>query len=409
MRARLRSHFVLMTLLVPLAGARPIAAQEITASYESPTYGYTITWDVTDWTVDHSETLIAAEATELDRLRLQTISGAVLYVDGGRFGYADGAACISVELVRIASADSTSEFRPFLQADGTALAGEDAGNAYAAFEYTVTIEGDDPYDEVVYIECRPLLGFNATLSFSVFMNPETMAQDVAAANAVIGSLQLPPPDRTATPPSTAVAPVVDEAWFAAQVAAATAAASVVGPTDGKLVQSMDEVALAVAAENEQNFYLRVEFQNPIGTDDAPWDIGVQFREQESGERYQLKVESTSIWRLSIGIEARLQTGTVTPIDTTPDASNTLELVVAGDVGAFRVNGGAVVELLELSELSEPGVVSIGAAFFAENTVEGAITSYRDFELWTLPGERPVATPEATPIAAPQGRSLVTVG
>lgn len=86
MRAYPRSLFVLLFALVPLAGARPIAAQGITASYESPTSGYMITWDVTDWTVDHGETLIASEATDLDRLRLQTSSGAVLYVDGGRFG-----------------------------------------------------------------------------------------------------------------------------------------------------------------------------------------------------------------------------------------------------------------------------------------------------------------------------------
>lgn len=243
-------------------------------------------------------------------------------------------------MARLASAGSTSKFRPFQQADGTELAGEDAGIAYAAFEYTVTPEGDDPYDEIISVECRPLPGYDATLSFCLFRNPESFAQDMAAASAVIASLQ---------------------------------------------------------------------FQNPTEAGDAPWDIGVEFREQSSGERYQLKAESSSIWRISIGIEERLQTGTVGSIDTAPDASNTLELVVTGDVGAIRVNGGPVVGPLDLSTLPGPGIVSIGAAFFAENTVEGAVTSYRDVQLWRLPGARPVATPGATPIATPQGRSRVMVG
>ena len=399
MRAWPRPLFVLMIVLLPLVAATPSTAQDTTSSYESPTYGYQLTWDANRWIIDHGAALIDSDVVSLDRLRLQSVDGAILYVDAGQFGYADAADCLSVESAQLAGAPQRSEFRPFVPADGGELAGERAGGAFAAFEFVVTPDNGDPFDEVAYVECRPLPGSEATLVVVFYTRPDTFEQDMVEVEAVIDSLRLPS-DHTAATPAPEAMTTVDEAWFATQVTAATAAPSVTGPAAGILVQTAERVSFAVAAANEENFYLRVRFQNPSDTDDAPWDVGVDFREQSSGDRYRLIIESSSVWGLSLVDTTRIHTGTLASLEPAAGATNTLELIVAGDVGAFRLNGGELIGPLDLAALTEPGRIRIGAAFFTGNTVEGAVTRYRDLQVWTLPSEVPTPAPTPTPTPTP---------
>ena len=233
---------------------------------------------------------------------------------------------------------------------------------------------------------RPLLATLAVL-VSLTATPPVRAQDT-------------PGPATPVPASTAEAgpSPLDEAWFEAQVAAATAEPSVTERVSGELTQSMERVSLDVAADDLENFYLQVEFINPSDADEAAWDFGIQFRDQGDGSPYRLIVDSNGRWYLRLGIDTAVQSGTVTSLATGAGDANRLELVVTGDEAAFRLNGAELVRSLDLSERSGPGRLFVGTAFFTETTVEGAVTSYRDLQVWPLPATTP--TTSATPIAAP---------
>jgi hypothetical protein len=53
------------------------------------------------------------------------------------------------------------------------------------------------------------------------------------------------------------------------------------------------------------------------------------------------------------------------------------VVVVGDTGYFAVNDQFIVSL-DTSALRQSGEVWIGTAFYPENSVNGAITPFRDF-------------------------------
>ena len=377
-----------VTMPTAASSSTPVATAE-SGRYDSPTYSYVVTWDAGLWSVDESATLVAGGSAAIDRVRLRQASGVILYVDGGVFEYPDVAACVRGESDLIAAAETRSEYRPFVQEDGAELTGETDGAAFAAFQYVLTPETGEPYDEVVYIECRPLAGTDATLVFTLFASPSAFEQALTEARAVIDSTQLD---------------VV--AWFAAQVETATAEPSVVGPLSGELVQSTERVSLALAAANEQNFYLRARFQNPSDADEAPWDFGIQFRNGAEGY-YRLIINSTGRWALLQDGEVMVEAGSVMSLTTDAGATNALELVAAGETGAFRLNGEETAGPLDLSAIMEPGQVSVGTAFYTSNTVEGAVTNYRDVEVWRLAADEPAATPGATATAGVPTDSIQT--
>ncbi len=391
------------TLLAVLVGALPaMAAQETATSYQSPTYGYGIRWDTEVWTADEDAVLVADGPAAVDQVRLVKTDGGSLHVVGAEHGYADAASCVDAEADLLGAAAGVSAVVPLVQNDGQALAGEVDGIAYAGFQLTYMPETGAALDLMHFIECRLLPGSNASLVFALATTPDQFERDMAAAGAVNETLAFPLA-QTATPAAApdrgATANLVDDAWFADQVAAATADASVAGPFDGELVQATGRSTLFVPGVEIEHFYLRVRFQNPSDAIDAPWDFGVTFRENAAGEHYRLVFDSFGGWYLTIGIDEDVQTGSVASLQSGADGVNSLELVVAGDTGAFRLNG-ELVGPLDLAAITGAGQISIGTAFFAANTVDGAVTSYRDLQIWPLaaPPALPASIPTPTPRA-----------
>ncbi len=228
---------------------------------------------------------------------------------------------------------------------------------------------------------------------------EVWSLDAAAPAAVAGAAGATPVP--AATPSTEPDPAAAGAEFERRRQEARAGSSVAGPRGGELVQAVGEAAIVVAGVDVRDFYARARFASPSDPDAAGWDYGLVFRDQGGRDQYRLIVDSTGSWYLSIGPETAFAAGSAVGLNLEPDGLNTLELVADGTVGYFSVNGQFVAQL-DLSRIVDSGDVWIGTAFFAEDTAEGAVTRYRDFEVWPLARDEP-ATPvadESTAGAAP---------
>lgn len=415
MRAWMRPLIAAVAFLALVANGAPVAAQPTSASYESPTYGFEVSWDAEVWTPDDRAALVAAGPEAVDQIRLMHTAGATLHVVAGRYGYADAEACVAAESDFLASESGVTEYGPVILDDGQEMIGSEDGIAFGGFGLRFTPETGEPIEMTNFIECRMLPDSDAALLFILITTPESFEQHMVAAGAVNASLQLAQPDdavAVASPVAetpvvempVAETPAIDDAWFDEQVATATASDSLFGPSNGQLVQTPGQTALADTGVDAANFFLRARIQVPTDPADTAWDFGVAFREQSSGDHYRLVFDASSGWYLSLGVESDVQTGTVAALATEPGAVNTLELVVAGETGAFRLNG-ELVGPLDLSALTDPGMISLGTAFFAVNTTADQPVTYRDLQLWPLAVVAPEgATPEpaiATGTAEPE--------
>src|SRR5690606_14218468 len=191
----------------------------------------------------------------MDQLRLMHTAGATLHVVAGRFGYADAQACVAAESDLLASENGVSDYGPVILNDGQEMIGSEDGIAFGGFQLTFTpATGEEPLNMVNFIECRLLPDSDAALVFVLITTPDSFEQHMIEAGAVNASLRLAQPDDAdaGTSPDEAVAsaspvadvPVVDDAWFDEQVAAATANDSLFGPESGQLIQTEGQTALA---------------------------------------------------------------------------------------------------------------------------------------------------------------------
>jgi len=199
-------------------------------------------------------------------------------------------------------------------------------------------------------------------------------------------------------------PAADAAELARLREQARAGESLAGPRNGQLVQQGGEAAVIAAGVDAADFYARARFAGPADTGQAGWDYGFVFRDQ-GDEEYRLVVDSTGTWYLSVGPELAFAAGPAPSLNLAPGGVNTLELAVAGDVGYFAVNGEFVARL-DLSAIAGGGDVAIGTAFFAESSAPGAVTRFRDFQVWPL--AEPV-TAAATPVAEPEPTATPAAG
>lgn len=214
------------------------------------------------------------------------------------------------------------------------------------------------------------------------------------------------PAATGAPAATAVGtptadPAADAAEFERLRDVARADVSLAGPANGELVQTGTEAAVLATGVEVRDFYARVRFVGPSGTGPAGWDYGLAFRAGSATEQLRVIVDSTGAWYLTVGTETAFAGGPAAALDLEAGGVNTLEVVAVGGVGYFAVNGEFVARL-DLSRLDRAGDVWIGTAFFAESNAAGAVTRYRDFEVWPLPvddAEGPGAGAEPTAEAA----------
>jgi hypothetical protein len=384
----MRTLLVLFTVLVPMSGIPSVAAQDNMVTYESPTYGFSVTWDDDVWDLDEDATLVASGLFVADEIRLVAAGSPALYILGADNSDTDAASCVSAESNRVESDATISEYRPYVRADGTELAGDGEGVAFAAFRYLRTLEARDPYEAAVYINCQILPGSGISVVFLLYAETTLFEPYLVETERVMATLQLPAPTPEPTPTAEPEVTSVDAAWFEAQVAAATAEPSDAGPLAGELVVDPERRSFVQVAADEQDFYLRAAFESPSAFVDLPWQFGVEFRFSSIDDNHLLIIDSDGTWvHIPAATIFTTDFGEVPSLATAAGATNTLELVVLGDTGAFRLNGGELVGPLDLSATSGAGLVSIGVGFY-ETSLPGAVTAYSDVELWSIEGEAP---------------------
>lgn len=276
--------------------------------------------------------------------------------------------------------------------------------------------------EVVTQGDRGYFAFNERLVTELDLSASDAAGDVFVGTgffdedaAVSGSLPFEDveawavPAATVTPPLSTPAPstssMLDGAGFASITDLAMTSLPVAGPAEGPLSQQVGAASVAAAGVDLENFVTEASFVNP-GTAGQPWDMGLAFREQPNGDHYRLTIASDGAWQYQIGTQSPISGGVLPVVNFAPGAENTITLLVDGSNAAFAVNG-FFVATLDASELSGPSDVWVGAGFRRVNVRPGAVTKFRDFEVWELPSAvgGMNAQEEAAPALPPERVSL----
>lgn len=201
-------------------------------------------------------------------------------------------------------------------------------------------------------------------------------------------------ETSAPPPSQAL----DVNAFAALTAQVMQQHPLAGPLAGELPQAVGAASLSAAGIAAENFLVSAAVDNPGAASEQPWDFGVVFREQASGDHYRLTIASDGRWKLQIGTQPALSGGTLPALNFASGASNRITLLVNGKSGAFAVNGAFVSEL-DLSALAGPSDVWLGTGFNRAAVQPGAVTRYAEFTVWSLPSNAPAAASPTAPRAS----------
>ena len=394
MRFKRSLSALVVALLLLSSAAAELFAQIEGERWTSPTYGFSVSWAGTEWQPDPEGTLTAVGPERLDRLHL--LNGvSSLYFEGATRYQGDLPACVAEEANLLAQETGVSEIRPYRDEEGVQLVADGPNSSAAAFTLTLSI-GDQEVELVDYVECRTLTPGQAVLIITLVTQPPGFDQELAAAQTVIDTIELP-----------AESPLDPLAAYGGWLAAAQERPSIAGPLSGELAFGPDTLGVERAGVDAPDFYARAEFANPQPAREM-WDIGLGFRDSGREEQLRLVVDAAGTWFLKDGLGEVITGGSVVDFNTSPSGANTIELVAAGDTGYFAFNERLVSEL-DLSARAEGGDVFVGAGFFTEDATENGTLDFTDFEIWSLSGLDPRAALEPSIVVDPTTfPQLVTV-
>lgn len=198
------------------------------------------------------------------------------------------------------------------------------------------------------------------------------------------------PTQTAQPTvQAAISPVVPQtqgdpiltAVFEGTRAHALALPPLVGGLSGDLVQSSSTFAWTAGNVSVADFYAIATFVNPADLS-APSDIGIGFRAvSDTDLGMRVIVQSTGAWYLLSPADATLASGIASSFDATPGASNTIEILAQGGTGVIALNG-VILQQVDLSAVTAPGDIFVGAGFLTGDGVDGRVTPFDEF--WVYP-------------------------
>ena len=135
-----------------------------------------------------------------------------------------------------------------------------------------------------------------------------------------------------------------------------------------------------------DFIATVEFSNPYPPSTGTWDYGITFRDPTGpNDFHAVVVDSDGGWQYFVRdgstTPAYRESGRVT-LNLQEGGTNLLALLVVGDTALFSVNGTRVAEL-DISRGADVGDIWVGTGFFFGNERPGAVTGYREFQVWSL--------------------------
>ena len=196
----------------------------------------------------------------------------------------------------------------------------------------------------------------------------------------------------------------DLAMFAYLIEAQSGISPVAGPFTANLKEEVGPIAVSWANVDLADFHATATFTAPDKASDVPWDIGFMFRVSNDGT-LRVAVDQDSRWFASVGEAAPASSGTLTNLDATPGAENTLDLLVSGDRAVLGVNGTYAASI-ELPAGGTAGDVAAGAGFFTDQQQAERVTAFRDFmvrpfDLAALDATPPPTTATISPEAEQQ--------
>jgi hypothetical protein len=188
----------------------------------------------------------------------------------------------------------------------------------------------------------------------------------------------PTPVADATPLPSQEAPPSDEdlAMFTFLLEAQAAIPPVAGPFTANLKEEAGPIAVSWANVDLADFHATAVFTVPDTASEVPWDVGFMFRNSEAGT-LRVTVAQGGTWYISTGEGTPTSTGTLSGLDATPGAENTLDLLVSGDRAVLGINGSYGASI-ELPPGSTAGDVAAGAGFFTDQQQLDRVTTFRDF-------------------------------
>ncbi|MCB8925813.1 MAG: serine/threonine protein kinase [Ardenticatenaceae bacterium] len=163
--------------------------------------------------------------------------------------------------------------------------------------------------------------------------------------------------------------------------------AVFGPIDGTIPHDNDDFIETVYADaSPADFIMRAEIVNPYGPGTGGWDFGLIFRQSDVDSEMRLVVRSDGLWTLNDrtpGTDNFVQEGDVArQLNLDANGSNSFEMIAAGDVGFFFLNGEFISQL-DLSAHTSSGDIALGTGFYGSDEINGQITPYRGFGLWPV--------------------------
>ena len=130
----------------PVTGT-PAATATGLETYVSPTYGYTLSYDPSVWTVGYDAETDGA----YDFLGVQTSFTEILF---GGFPYAgDAQACVTELIQLTAGGPDVASAQPLVTTDGASVEGGNAGDAFAASVLTRSEEDGATRNQAYYVRC----------------------------------------------------------------------------------------------------------------------------------------------------------------------------------------------------------------------------------------------------------------
>jgi len=169
---------------------------------------------------------------------------------------------------------------------------------------------------------------------------------------------------------------------------ATALASVqelkYGPTSGDLAHDVVDGFSEASFVNGDyiNFIVEARFFNPYSTSTGSWANGFYFRDTRANGGFQINIGSSGIWYFYNGSHLiSLQSSGA--IDVSEGGSNLLKLIAQNNTGKFYINN-IFAGNLDLSARPGAGRIAIGTGMLQGSEIDGKITHYEGFSVWSLP-------------------------
>ena len=193
---------------------------------------------------------------------------------------------------------------------------------------------------------------------------------------IISLNQTPEADKTPAPVQAEPPSQENQDMFTFLIDAQAGITPAAGPFTANLKEDAGPIAVSWANVSLSDFHATASFTVPETTSNVPWDIGFMFRESNDGT-LRVAVASDGSWYTSVGESAPSATGTVTDLEATPGAVNTIDLLVSGDRAVLGVNGSFGASI-ELPAGAAAGDVAAGTGFFTDQQQPGRVTTFQDF-------------------------------